>query len=135
MRQTDTIRRLQRDDLATQAVLRYQQDMMLLDGDTNDLPVLRMLRELAAKTLDEGKRPTSVAAWIALVMFAADTPAVIQLREAASKDADAVFVQAERWLERIDDQHARKQAQTVATPPTPDNNSEGTGDDGRRGTP
>lgn len=133
MRQTDTIRRLRRDDLATTAVMRYQQDPELLDRDISKNPVLGMLKALADTSLKHGERPTSVAEWIALVLFAADNPAVLNLRETASKDADAVFVQAERWLELIDAQHARHQAQPADDPTR--NDEKGKSEDGRRGTP
>jgi hypothetical protein len=130
MRQTDTIRRLQRDDLATQMVLRYHRESTLLDGDIPRNTTLHMLQELSSDSLVREERPTSIAEWIALVLFAADTPTVIALRRVARENADTIYIQAERWLGMIDAQHASRQKHTTASNHT-GHSKQGVADDGR----
>jgi hypothetical protein len=99
---TDTIRRLQRDDLAKHAVIQFQQNPALLQ-QTESNPILRQLKQSAQDVKNEKRRPRYIAEWIAVVMYFGDEPWVATMRRQANADADAIYIRAVSWLRMVDD--------------------------------
>ena len=96
---TTTMKQMQQDDLAKQAVLRYQSDPNLINTARHPFP---LIRPLADKVLQENRQPETIAEWLALIMFHGREPRVRLIRQQAENDLQAVYMQAQRWLELVD---------------------------------
>ena len=100
---TDTVKRLQLDDLAKQVVIRMQRNpKMVIATD----PLLKELKRLADSIIENDEMPDAISSWIAVRLFGSPQW-VNAFRRAAIEGNNSSYHQAEQWLLMLDNLEQR----------------------------
>lgn len=97
---TETIRRMQDNDIACRVLFRYKADPDTLHN-RKDIANRRVIA-LMERVLKENRLPQTVGEWIAVVLHRGTDPQTQAMRQQAESEAQAAYNKALRWLCLLD---------------------------------